>query len=228
MFILDSWDGLLRWVFWMASAKPPKGGKPPSGGAGSGSGGGGSSDPEKFEAIFKQHFEEVLHHLLRKRIPREIAMELTQDTFFRVYQSIGEFRNESSLRTWIFSIAENVWRNTVRHDNADKRKRIEISLPTAEDVTEILEAERFEDRKNEPSALETLLEDERRKKLYEALKNLPARMRQCVYYRVHHGLMYREIAELMGIDIGTVKAQLSQAKARLEKELGPYFDSFDL
>lgn len=224
MFIVDTWNDLLRFVFWMAPARPPADGKPPSGG----SGGGESNDPETFEAIFKQHFEEVLHHFLRKRIPRETAMDLNQETFFRVYQGIGEFRNESSLRTWIFSIAENVWRNAARHQTAGKRKGIEISLPAAEDAPEISEAERFEGWGSPQGALEKVLADERRRKLYEALSRLPGRMRECVLYRVHQDLKYREIAELMGIDIGTVKAQLSQAKARLEKELGPYFDSFDL
>lgn len=222
MFIVDSWNGLLRFVFWMAPTRPPGGGKPPFGGTGGGSGKG----PEDFEAIFNRHFDEVLRYFLRKGIPRETAKDLTQETFLRVYQNIGEFRAESSLRTWIFSIAENVWLNSARYQNAGKRKGIEISL-AAENAPEIPEAQYFKSWGGTPEALEKVLEDERQRKLYEALSRLPKRMRECVLFRVHQDLKYREIADLMGIDIGTVKAQISQAKERLKKELGPYFDSYD-
>jgi RNA polymerase sigma-70 factor (ECF subfamily) len=225
MFIVDSWNSLLRFVFWMAPTRPPKG---PSG-SGSGSGNGGNDDPEDFETIFKRYFGEVLQFFLRKGIRRETAQDLTQETFLRVYQGIREFRNESSLRTWIFSIAENVWRNAARHQNAGKRKGSEISFSaTADDAPEIPEGKRFEGWGQSQETLDAILEEERKEKLYKALGGLPARMRECILARVHEDLKYREIADLMGIDIGTVKAQIYQAKERLKKELGPYFDSFDL
>jgi len=228
MFIVDSWNGLLRCVFWMAPTRPRKGGVPPSG-PGSGSGAGGDNDPEDFETIFKRHLKEVLNHFLRKGIPRETAEELTQETFLRVYQGIGEFRSESALRTWIFSIAENVGLNAARHQNAKKRKGSEVSISAAaENALEVSAEKHFQGWGHSQGILDAVLEDERREKLYEALGGLPPRTRQCILLRVHQDLKYREIAVLMGIDIGTVKALIHQGKERLKKELGPYFDSFDL
>jgi RNA polymerase sigma-70 factor, ECF subfamily len=233
MFILDTWNDLLRFAFWMAPTRPLAGRTPPSGGAGgggtgSGSAGGGDEedDPENFEAIFKRHFEKVLRYFLRKGAPRESGMDLTQETFLRVYQSIGEFRQESSFQTWLFRIAENTWLNALRHRSAGKRKGIETPLPAAEEAPEIPESQHLEGWGSSQGALEKVLAEERQRRLYEALSHLPRRMRECVFYRVHHDLKYREIAALMGTSIGAVKAQLAQAKSRLEEELGPYFDSF--
>jgi len=182
------------------------------GGSGKGSQGGGG---ESFEEIYKEHYESVLRLFLRLGVPREEANDLTQETFLRVYQNIGEFRGESSHKTWIFSIARRIWLNHLRWRHAEKREGEEVSL---QDDEWRIEAE----------VLEKLLEDEKKAKLYESLKGLPPRMRRCVFLRVHGNLKYREIAVLMKISIGTVKAQLSQAQDRLQNELGPYFDPFDL
>lgn len=210
MFITDIWNDFFRFPAWMAPLGRSSGGA--GGGSGSGSGGGGGED---FEKIYKEHYEPVLRRFRRLGVPHEEAIELTQETFLRVYQNIGEFRGEASIKTWIFSIAQRVWLNYVRWRHAEKREGEQVSL---EDQEWRVESE----------TLEKILEDEKKAKLYEALKSLPPRMRRCVLLRVHDNLKYREIAVLMKISIGTVKAQISQAQDRLEKELGQYFDSFDL
>lgn len=221
MFILDSWNSLFRLVFWMAPSGRSGGGKSLLGGGNRG----GPPEDEEFEKIYKEHSEAVLASFLKRGFRREDADDLTQDTFLRVSQSIGQFRGQSSLRTWILSIAENLGHNKVRWRRTKKRKGEEVSLEERAgiglSVGEKLEA-------SEPGSLDKVLTDERVQKLNEAFMRLSPRVRECVLYRVHGGLKYREIAERMGTSIGTVKAQISQAKDQLKKELGPYFDSFDL
>jgi RNA polymerase sigma-70 factor (ECF subfamily) len=166
----------------------------------------------------------VLAYFLRRGFSREDALDLTQDTFFRVYQYSEGFRGEASIRTWIHEIAKSIGDNEVRRLLTKKRKAQGnvISLEAAaEDGIAIPEDRR-------PGALEELLKEEKKRKLYEVVKKMSPRMRRCVLLRIHGNLKYREIAALMGTSIGTVKAQLAQAKDMLEKELGPYFDSFDL
>lgn len=226
MFITDAWNDLLRFVFWMAPMRRPPGGVPPSGGGGGGSKGGGDDD---FEKIFRELFEPVYRHFRRLGASDQDAKDLTQETLLRVYLNIEKFRGDSSLKTWIFRIADNIWRNAGRYQRAGKRKREEVSLEGASENGPSIQADRrLEGWAVEQGALEKILEEEQKEKLYEALVRLPPRMRQCVLYRIHHGLKYRQIAERMGISIGTVKAQLSEAEKRLRAELGDYFDSFDL
>ncbi|HYU33932.1 MAG TPA: sigma-70 family RNA polymerase sigma factor [Thermoanaerobaculia bacterium] len=234
MFILESWNGLLRLVVWMAPPRDPRELPGPSGGGGNGSAGGEKGpdlrDPEeRFRELFEKYFEPVLRLFVRRGVPRETARDLTQETFLRVYRSFGRFRGEASLRTWVFHIAGNVWRNEVRRLRAEKREGWEVSLQGLTESGPAIAADHaFEGWGRAPGALDQILADEKQKQLYTALEKLPARMRRCVLLRIHGNLKYREIAVLMGTSIETVKSQLSQAQDRLERELGPYFDSFDL
>lgn len=225
MFITDAWDDLLRFVFWMAPKRRSPGGVPPSGGGGGGGGEGGNApDPEKlFREAYETHFRPVCRFFVNKGFPREDAIELTQETFFRVYRYIGRFRNEASLGTWIYNIATNVWRNELRRLKSKKRAGKEVPIDGGAENEEPSQVP----RDPHPGALEDLLADEKKRKLYEALKKLPPRMRHCVLLRIHGNLRYREIAAVMKISIGTVKAQLSQAQERLIHELGDYFDLSD-
>lgn len=219
MFILDSWNSPFRLVFWMAPPRRSEGGKSRFGGGGGDAGG----KPPEFEQVYKDHFGAVLAFLLRKGFSEEDARDLTQETFIRVYQSIGTFRAESSLRTWIFSIAANLGRNDVRSLQTEKRKGTKVSL---EDGVEngLPLGERLAG--SEPGSLDRLLADEGKRELHKAIQRMPPQMRRCILLYVQ-GLKYREIAAVMKIAIGTVKAQISQAKDRLKKELGPYFDAMD-
>lgn len=237
MFSLDGRNGFLRLVLWMAPSRSSQEGARPSpkerDGPRNGAAGESRRRPldvdDRFHEIFATYFDPVFRLFLRRGIPRESARDLTQETFLRVYRGIERFRGEASVRTWVFHIAANVWRNEVRRLRTEKREAQEVSLQAlTESGPQIAADRRFAGWAGEPGALEEILEDERRKKLHEALRNLPARMRRCVLLRIHGGLKYREIAVLMGTSIETVKSQLSQAQGRLETELGHYFDSFDL
>jgi RNA polymerase sigma factor (sigma-70 family) len=225
MFLVDTWNDLLRFVVWMApTRRPPAGGPPPpggrGGGSGSGSGGGGGEPPDWFREIFENEFERVLAYFLRRGFSKEDALDLTQDTFLRVYLYSEGFRREASIRTWIHEIAKSIGDNEVRRLLTKKRKAQGKVISLAEAV------EDPEDHR--PGVLEELLEEEEKRKLDEVInKKMPPRMRRCMMLRIHGNLKYREIAALMGTSIGTVKAQLAQAKRLLEEELGSYFDSFD-
>lgn len=235
MLIFESWNGLFRLIVWMALPRSPRSAAPPPGGgfgAGNGAGDGGKEprEPEeRFHEVFETWFEPVLRLFVRRGIPRDSARDLTQETFLRVYRGFERFRGEASLRTWIFHIAGNVWRNEVRRLRAEKREGWEVSLQALTESGPALPADcLFEGWGGAPGALDEILADEKKRRLYTALDNLPARMRRCVLLRIHGNLKYREIAVLMGTSIETVKSQLSQAQGRLERELGPYFESFEL
>lgn len=235
MLILESWNGLFRLVAWMALPRSPHAVVPPPGGGlgvrnDAGDGGKEPREPEEwFREIFETWFEPVLRLFVRRGIPRDSASDLTQETFLRVYRGFGRFRGEASLRTWIFHIAGNVWHNEVRRLRTEKREGWEVSLQALTESGPALPADcLFEGWGGAPGALDEILADEKKRRLYTALDNLPARMRRCVLLRIYGNLKYREIAVLMGTSIETVKSQLSQAQDRLERELGPYFESFEV
>jgi RNA polymerase sigma-70 factor (ECF subfamily) len=180
---------------------------------------------EEFRRLFDRYFPSVLHFFLNRGIPYEDSRDLTQETFLRVYRSIGRFRGEASVQTWLFQIATNLWRNQVRHHKAGKREGKEVSLDGAMEKGFQLPADPSPAGRHEPAGpLSELLADERLQLLRRALDGLPPQMRRCVLLRIDQNLKYREIAEVMQIAIDTVKSQISQAKDRLERELGRHFD----
>lgn len=173
---------------------------------------------------FERYFGPVYYFFLNRGLPREEARDLTQETFLRVYQSMSGFRGEASFETWMFQIATNLWRNHVRSRHAEKRSAQEVSLEAAAEEGRQLPLDRpLPGRAPQAGPLDGLLAGEQRAVLRQALAELPPKMRRCVLLRIDQDLKYREIAELLRVSIETVKSQLSQARDRLEAEVGRYF-----
>jgi RNA polymerase sigma-70 factor (ECF subfamily) len=180
---------------------------------------------DDFQRLFEQHFRPVFFFFLHRGFPREECRDLTQETFLRVFRSMGRFRGEASFQTWLFQIATNLWRNEVRRRMTEKREAREVSLEGEVEKGRPLRADHRLPGESEPSgALDGLLAGERRLMMREALDSLPPQMRRCVLLRIDQNLKYREIAVAMQISIDTVKSQISQARERLERTLGRYFD----
>lgn len=169
---------------------------------------------EEFQRIFDAYYGRVFRFFLSREISRDEAQDLAQETFLRVYRGLSVLRDEQSVVTWLFQIVYNLWSSELRYSKADKRRRSEISL------------EEWVERDELPAAVpshaegqeELLLEEERIRLFQAAVAELPDRMRQCVLLRVR-GLRYREIAMVLQISMGAVKALLHQARKHLQAEL---------
>jgi RNA polymerase sigma-70 factor (ECF subfamily) len=198
---------------------PGPGGRPPSGGR--------HGPDERFRGLFDRHSEEVFRFFVRRGLSTEDARDLTQVTFFRVYQGLEGFREDATERTWIFSVAHHAFLNTLRHESASKRKRDEIPIGDggASDAP-ARSALSLADR-SAPDPFESTLTRERREILRRAIDALPDRMRHCVLLWLDQDLKYREIADVLGVSIDTVKSQLHQAKQRLRRTVGNDFHGWD-
>jgi len=199
----------------------------------------GFAKDEDFERLFFRYYGPIRIFFINRGLSSDESDDLTQDTFVRAYRSMGQFRNEASIRTWLLTIATNVWRNTVRSRRAAKRQATALPLednPSSEDdaVEDAVEEEMdLAAAYQTPlwvavEPLEEALSDERASLLREALAELPPQMRRCMVLRVQHDLKYREIAALMAISIDTVKSQLSQARDRLRARLADQFADIEL
>ncbi len=178
---------------------------------------------ESFGRIFAAFYRPVYSFFLRRGFPAEECYDLAQETFLRVSKSLHTFRHESSFESWLFKIAANIYRNTLRGQAALKREAQEVSL---DEITENATGDgegvlAWSTAENGP--LDGVLAQERQRLLRQALDSLPAQMRRCVLLRVDRDLRYREIADLMRVSIDTVKAHLYQARQQLKVKLGDYF-----
>ena len=153
----------------------------------------------------------------------EDARDLTQETFLRAFQSIGSFRGESDLRTWIYRIAINQARNRWRWWKR-RRRDSTVSLDSAgvhgnQPLVDTLRAER------ERSPEQETLSHERERVLRRALQSLSLSYRETVILRDIEGFTYEEIAETLGINVGTVKSRLARGRQELRQRLGRIFVS---
>jgi RNA polymerase sigma-70 factor (ECF subfamily) len=168
------------------------------------------------EDLFRRYHRPVVAFFVRRGFPIEESQDLAQETFLRVFKNMDSFRGESAVETWLFQIAGNLYKNTLRSLQAKKRDAQEVSLESAEAAV-------VEWRSKEGDSLRAILTQERSQRLHEALKDLPPQMRQAVFLRVDGDLKYREIADVMHVSIETVKAHLYQARQHLRDRLADYF-----
>lgn len=168
------------------------------------------------DELFRRYERPVVAFFLRRGFSLEESRDLAQETFLRVFKNMDSFRGESAVETWLFQIAANLYKNTLRSLQTKKRDAQELPLESTEEVV-------VEWKSKESDALGTILTEERSQRLRAALKDLPPQMRQAVFLRVDGDLKYREIAEVMHVSIETVKAHLYQARQHLRDRLGDYF-----
>ncbi len=174
------------------------------------------------EDLFRRYHRAVVSFFARRGFSIEESQDLAQETFFRVFKHIDGFRGESSLETWLFQVAANLYKNTLRSRSTIKRDGQEVPLDTPGEEPAVVAEGAFW-CSPDPGPLGGLLTEERAKLLWDAVQDLPPQMRQAVFLRVDKDLKYREIAELMHVSIETVKAHLYQARQQLRDRLGDYF-----
>jgi RNA polymerase sigma-70 factor, ECF subfamily len=186
----------------------------------------GLADPARFETSLEylhKRYARWVERLLKGRgHDAETAKDLTQETFVRVFRGSGKFETVPEFEAWLKQIAINVHRNHVRDQHAVKRNAPEDSLD--EWMEEHGHAVPSPPEKPERGVLDRFLDKERRHQVGRALQTLPPAMRRCLVLRIFHEMTYQEIADRVGISIGTVKAHLHQGRDRLSERLAAYFD----
>ena len=182
---------------------------------------------ESFRLLFDRFYWPLFRFFEGRGFSTEECQDLIQETFFRVYRGIEDFRGEARWEHWLFRIAANTAVKAWRHGAAAKRAG--CTVPLEEDEVEGSPAAADESVSGtEAPPLRRLLDKERKEILSRAIAGLPAQMRRCVRLRVFQDLDYGEIAEILQISHSTVKVQLFKARKRLQSELEDSLTDFDL
>jgi RNA polymerase sigma-70 factor, ECF subfamily len=171
-----------------------------------------------FEELFERHHSMVFRLLYRILGDREEALDVSQEVFLNIYQKMGAFKGDSSLRTWIYRIAINRAYNRCRWWN-HLRRRQTISLEehlNAESRFSLLNTIKTTGQSPE----EVLLLREERENLENALKKLPMKQRVALIMRDIEGLTYEEIAENLQVSLGTVKSRIARGREELKRQCG--------
>ena len=146
--------------------------------------------------------EGVIRYLIAAGLSPDIAAEATQEAFLRLYTSRRDGQEIREPRLWVYRVARNLALNTVKRTASTHSafsEALEATLPVAE-----------------PSAEEKMIEREWMKGFVQAMKQLSERQRLCLELR-SQGLRYREIAELLEIEISTVAEYVLRGIEELKK-----------
>jgi RNA polymerase sigma-70 factor (ECF subfamily) len=169
-----------------------------------------------FEELIAERSGEIYGLLFRLTENSEEARDLTQETFLRAFQSIGRFRGEADLRTWIYRIAINQARNRWRWWRR-RRREATVSLDDSYGNSERSLVATLASSSETPE--QSTLAHEREVALRAGLQQIGRAYRETVILRDIEGFAYEEIATTLGINIGTVKSRLARGRQELRQKL---------
>ena len=158
---------------------------------------------EEFDALVRRHQRRVHRVLLMLLRDPDEADNLTQECFLRAYQSMGSFRGECSLETWLLRIASNLARDHVRNRRTSFWKRL---LGFGEDDSW---AQRVPTKEASPE--QTVLAREEVRAVWEAANTLSQQQRAVFVLRFVEDMELNEIATVLGLQVGSVKTHLFRA-----------------
>lgn len=177
-----------------------------------------SGNQAAFSLLIDDYQQKVFHTCISYVPNKEDAEDIAQEVFLEVYKSIGKFKGNSKLSTWIYKICTNKCLEFIRKKNAKKRlvfmQRIlgtEIPLDKTNFFTEF----------NHPGIL--LEHKEQSETIYLAINTLPESQKTVFTLAKLDGKTYQEIVEITGKSMSSVESIMFRAKKNLQKKLANFY-----
>ena len=157
-----------------------------------------------FRTLVIKHKEKVRNLVFLTLGDVEFVDDISQDVFISVYHKLGEFRFESKFTTWLYRITVNKCRDYLR-----KKRVRSIFVPIKDSDTEYGTGP-FSENVDIPNLVRS------------AIEKLPEKLRTPLVLRDIDGFSYKEIADQMGTEVGTIKSRIFRARENLKLILEPY------
>ena len=170
--------------------------------------------PESFRLLLRRYQGPVYAYVCRLIDDLSEAEDVTQDVFVKVFRKVGSFREECSFKTWLYRIAARESSNRRRWFSRHRLREVALSISQGRPSEY---AEMLPHPGKGP--FEQTERREHRDILNEALRQLDPRYREAVVLRDVCGLSYNEIAETLGISLGTVKSRILRGREALKRRL---------
>jgi RNA polymerase sigma-70 factor (ECF subfamily) len=167
-------------------------------------------DADAFRLIFERYSRPVISFIYDMVNDRVLAEELTQETFVRAYRAIHTMRAETKLSTWLFGIARNVARESLRA-RARASNHVDLTDKSVMDLSD-----------KKPVPVEGLLSKELNELIRRSLAALDEDKRLVFTLKVLHQCSYEEIAAITGFSLAKLKTDLHRARAEMRKKISPY------
>ncbi|MBD3382434.1 MAG: sigma-70 family RNA polymerase sigma factor [candidate division Zixibacteria bacterium] len=171
-----------------------------------------AGEQQAYQGLLERYQKTVFHIVVRIIRNADDAQDLVQETFMRAFNTLESYRSEFRFSTWLCKIAANCSIDYLRKKKI-KAFSMDKPLQTKNGSMEI----ELEDHSANPE--EKLLRKQRLMSIEDAIGELPEKYREVIVYRHHDDKSYEEIAGILGVPIGTVKARIFRARELLKKKL---------
>jgi len=164
-----------------------------------------SGDPAAFEELVRRYRNDVYglsYHFLRNR---EEAWDVSQEVFIKAYRSLGRFRGDAGIKTWLLRIAANHCK-----DHFKKRRVSTVSM-------DAMPTQDYFPAPSDPA--KDLANSELGAAIQQALDSISPKHRMAFVLREFEGMSYRDMAEVMNCSEGTVMSRLHHARKKLQNKL---------
>lgn len=169
-------------------------------------------DQKAFETLLKKYRNLVYHVMIKMvRNPQE-AEDLSQEAFIKAFNALASFNEEFAFSTWLMKIATN---NCIDFLRKKKLRTYSIDEPIQYKEEQL----QIELPDHDPTPEKSLLNEERSKLINEAIQSLPPRYRHVIVLRHQEEKSYEDIAEILKLPLGTVKARIFRAREMLNKKI---------
>jgi RNA polymerase sigma-70 factor (ECF subfamily) len=172
-------------------------------------------ESEMFGPLVRRYERELYGYLRRFLGNEALAEDVFQNTFMQVFQRVNQFDGTRPARPWLYKIATNQAIDALRRAGKHASVSLDQGGEEKDDSARHSLAELLAAKDTDP--LKGLKEEERRELVRKGVDCLPEHLRLTVLMSYFQGLKYREIADIMGIPVGTVKSRLHLALARLHE-----------
>lgn len=176
-------------------------------------------DETAFYELVRRYRTPITNYVNRMLNDYEMAVDLAQETFIRIYANAHRYRADHNFSTYIYRIATNLAISELRRRKRWKLMSVVSFFPSTDGADEGADLDIADER---PSPDAELLEDERRQAIKRAVASLPEKYRAALVLRDIEGFEYERISEILQLPLGTVKSRINRARNLLREKLRAY------
>lgn len=173
-----------------------------------------------YETLIRRFEHPVFNVVSRLMNDPSDAADVVQEVFLKVFRNVGNFRGDSSLKTWIYRISVNEARNHRRWFSRHRRQEVGLDADSGE-AGKHGQARNYEESLPDPgrSPFEAVADHETQELIEQALSQVNPKFRAALVLREMEGLSYEEISEILDVSLGTVKSRILRGRDALRKHL---------